>query len=121
MDDYSRMFDLTGRRALVIGGASGIGRASCFGLSSFGAQVICGDLAIDQAKETAQVIAAGGRSAEALPIDLCDGASVAAAAAAVGAARLRFSTPLSATILPSLRLGLRTSRGGATSAIRRRW
>ncbi len=85
MDDYSRMFDLTGRRVLVIGGASGIGRASCFGLSSFGAKVICGDLAIDQARETAQAIAAGGRSAEALPIDLCDGASVAAAAAAVGA------------------------------------
>jgi NAD(P)-dependent dehydrogenase (short-subunit alcohol dehydrogenase family) len=80
MDDYSGIFDLTGRRALVIGGASGIGRASCFGLASFGAQVFCADIAVDQAKATAQAIVATGRSAEALPIDLCDRASVAAAA-----------------------------------------
>ena len=85
MNDYSRMFDLTGRRAFVIGGASGIGRAGCFGLASFGAHVICGDVAIGQAKETAREIAAGGSTAEALPIDLCDGKSVAAAAATVGA------------------------------------
>jgi NAD(P)-dependent dehydrogenase (short-subunit alcohol dehydrogenase family) len=84
MDDYSRIFDLTGRRAFVIGGASGIGRAGCFGLASFGAQVICGDLAIEQAKATAQEITAGGSAAEALHIDLCDGKSVAAAAATVG-------------------------------------
>src|ERR1700734_2021011 len=66
MDDYSGIFDLTGRRALVIGGASGIGRASCFGLASFGAQVFCADIAIDQAKATAQAIVATGRGAEAL-------------------------------------------------------
>jgi NAD(P)-dependent dehydrogenase (short-subunit alcohol dehydrogenase family) len=85
MDDYSGMFDLTGRRALVIGGASGIGRASCFGLASFGAQVFCADIAVDQAKATAQAIVAAGRSAEALPVDLGDRASVAAAAARVAA------------------------------------
>jgi NAD(P)-dependent dehydrogenase (short-subunit alcohol dehydrogenase family) len=83
MDDYSGIFDLTGRRALVIGGASGIGRASCFGLASFGAQVYCADIAVDQAKATAQALVAAGRSAEALPIDLCDRASVAAAAATI--------------------------------------
>ena len=44
MDDYSRIFDLSGRRAFVVGGASGIGRAACFGLASFGAQVTCGDI-----------------------------------------------------------------------------
>jgi NAD(P)-dependent dehydrogenase (short-subunit alcohol dehydrogenase family) len=53
-------------------------------LASFGAQVICGDLAIAQAKATAQEITAGGSPAEALHIDLCDGKSVAAAAATVG-------------------------------------
>jgi NAD(P)-dependent dehydrogenase (short-subunit alcohol dehydrogenase family) len=84
MDDYSRMFDLTGRRAFVIGGASGIGRAGCFGLASFGAHVICGDVAIGQAKETAREVAAGGGTAEAVPIDLYESKSVAVAAAAVG-------------------------------------
>jgi NAD(P)-dependent dehydrogenase (short-subunit alcohol dehydrogenase family) len=93
MDDYSGMFDLTGRRALVIGGASGIGRASCFGLASFGAQVFCADIAIDQAKATAQAIAAAGKSAEALPIDLGDRDSVAAAAARVVAPDVLLISP----------------------------
>ena len=58
MNDYSKMFDLSGRRALVIGGASGIGRASCFGLASFGAQVICGDIDLAKAKDAALAIQA---------------------------------------------------------------
>jgi NAD(P)-dependent dehydrogenase (short-subunit alcohol dehydrogenase family) len=93
MDDYSGMFDLTGRRALVIGGASGIGRASCFGLASFGAHVFCADIAIDEAKATAQTIVAAGRSAEALPIDLCDRDSIAAAAAWLAAPDVLLISP----------------------------
>jgi NAD(P)-dependent dehydrogenase (short-subunit alcohol dehydrogenase family) len=84
MDDYSKIFDLSGRRALVIGGASGIGRASCSGLASFGADVICGDLDIAKAKEAALAIAVEGRTAEALHIDLCDRDSVAGAARTAG-------------------------------------
>jgi NAD(P)-dependent dehydrogenase (short-subunit alcohol dehydrogenase family) len=84
MSDYSTIFDLSGRRALVIGGGSGIGRESCFGLASFGAQVICGDIDIAKAKEAAREIAADGRAADVLHIDLCDRASIAAAAKAVG-------------------------------------
>jgi NAD(P)-dependent dehydrogenase (short-subunit alcohol dehydrogenase family) len=93
MDDYSGMFDLSGRRALVIGGASGIGRASCFGLASFGAQVFCADIAVDQAKATAQAIVAAGKSAETLPVDLCDRDSVAAAAAKVVAPDVLLISP----------------------------
>jgi NAD(P)-dependent dehydrogenase (short-subunit alcohol dehydrogenase family) len=93
MDDYSGMFDLTGRRALVIGGASGIGRASCFGLASFGARIFCADIAVDQAKATAQAIVAAGKSAEALPVDLCDRDSVAAAAAKVVAPDVLLISP----------------------------
>ena len=84
MDDYSKIFDLSGRRALVIGGASGIGRASCSGLASFGARVICGDVDMAKANEAARAIAADGRPGEALHIDLCDRDSVAAAAKAAG-------------------------------------
>ena len=93
MNDYSKMFDLTGRRALVIGGANGIGRASCFGLASFGAHVICGDIDFAKAKDAAQAITAEGRSAEALHIDLCDPASVAEAGQAVGAPDVLVITP----------------------------
>jgi NAD(P)-dependent dehydrogenase (short-subunit alcohol dehydrogenase family) len=84
VDDYSRIFDLGGRRALVIGGGSGIGRASCLGLACFGAEVVCGDVDMAKAKDTVRAITAGGRCGEALHIDLCDRDSVAAAAKAVG-------------------------------------
>ena len=84
MENYSGIFDLTGRRAFVIGGASGVGRAACFGLASFGAQVLCGDVASAQAAETADAIRKGGCAAEAVPIDLCDRNSVVAAAQKVG-------------------------------------
>jgi NAD(P)-dependent dehydrogenase (short-subunit alcohol dehydrogenase family) len=84
MDDYSKIFDLSGRRALVIGGGSGIGRASCAGLACFGAEVICGDVEMAKANDTARAITADGRCGEALHIDLCDRDSVAAAAETVG-------------------------------------
>ena len=85
MNDYSAIFDLGGRRALVIGGASGIGRESCFGLASFGARVVCGDIDFAKAKEVARAITADGRVAEALHIDLRDYASLAEAAKTIGA------------------------------------
>ncbi len=93
MTDYSRIFDLSGRTALVIGGASGIGRESCFGLASFGARVICGDIEIAKAKEVAQALAAEGRTADALHVDLCSAASVAAAAKSVGAPDVLLISP----------------------------
>jgi NAD(P)-dependent dehydrogenase (short-subunit alcohol dehydrogenase family) len=85
MTDYSKIFDLSGRTALVIGGGSGIGRESCSGLASFGARVICADIEIAKAKEAARAIGADGHPAEALQIDLCDGASITAAARSAGA------------------------------------
>ena len=93
MTDYSKLFDLSGRRAMVIGGASGIGRASCFGLASFGAHVVCADVNLQLAEETAQEIAAEGRSAEALGVDLRDRESVEAAARRVGVPDALVVTP----------------------------
>jgi NAD(P)-dependent dehydrogenase (short-subunit alcohol dehydrogenase family) len=40
---YRRMFDLTGKTALVLGAASGIGKASAEALTALGAHVICAD------------------------------------------------------------------------------
>ncbi len=44
MTSFRRLFDLTGKRALVIGAASGIGRATAMGLKEFGAYVIAADI-----------------------------------------------------------------------------
>ncbi|WP_010205119.1 3-hydroxybutyrate dehydrogenase [Salinibacterium sp. PAMC 21357] len=66
------MTDLTGRRALVTGGASGIGAACTEALASAGAHVIVADLNGDAAKAQADLI--GG---EAWQIDLTDTAALA--------------------------------------------
>ena len=41
--DYTRAFRLDGRRALVVGAGSGIGRASAWALAAHGATVLCAD------------------------------------------------------------------------------
>jgi NAD(P)-dependent dehydrogenase (short-subunit alcohol dehydrogenase family) len=41
--DYRTVFDLTGKTALVLGAASGIGKASAEALAALGADVICAD------------------------------------------------------------------------------
>jgi NAD(P)-dependent dehydrogenase (short-subunit alcohol dehydrogenase family) len=43
MTDYRKLFDLTGKTAVVLGAASGIGRSSTHALASLGAQVLCAD------------------------------------------------------------------------------
>ena len=44
-DEYRKLFNLDGRVALVIGGASGIGQAAAEALAAFGARVVVGDIA----------------------------------------------------------------------------
>src|SRR6202453_669495 len=53
-------FDLTGRRALVTGGARGIGAAIAHGLAKAGASVMIGDIRADLGQETAAAIAKTG-------------------------------------------------------------
>ena len=93
MIDYAKMFDLTGRRALVIGGASGIGRASCFGLAAHGAHVAIADVNVELAEDAARAVKAEGGSAEALRIDMREAASITAAATALGALDALVVTP----------------------------
>ena len=51
--NYERLFRLDGRRAVVLGAGSGIGRESARALAAQGADVICADRNVAAAKETA--------------------------------------------------------------------
>jgi NAD(P)-dependent dehydrogenase (short-subunit alcohol dehydrogenase family) len=75
---------LTGRRALITGAASGIGRATALRFSSEGAHVCCADLNEGGAAETAASIVRAGGEAFELGLDVADaGACEGAVAAAV--------------------------------------
>ncbi len=93
MFDYSKMFDLSSRRALVIGGASGIGQASALGLAAHGAEVIVADLNVALAEETVHEIKMGGGKAAAMKIDMRDKANIEAAAESLGALDALVVTP----------------------------
>lgn len=88
MTDYRKLFDLTGCTALVLGAASGIGRASAEALGTLGAHVICADRDRDGAQATAATIRREG-SAEAHGCDAASAADIAALAAAVRAKHAR--------------------------------
>ncbi len=78
MTDYRRLFDLTGRKALVLGAASGIGKAAAEALGALGAAVHCADLDLALAEATAAAIRAGGGVADASRADAASGDEVAA-------------------------------------------
>ncbi len=69
----ANMFDLTGKVAAVIGGASGIGEAVTIGAVSMGATVVCLDIKQEAA---ASVASRAGGSTDAGAIDIRDAASV---------------------------------------------
>ncbi len=73
-------FDLTGRTALVTGGAGGIGRAICLDLASLGAHVIVCDIDLPSAAEFAKELP----SATAEEVDLASEESIAALAGRLG-------------------------------------
>lgn len=70
------MYDLTGRTAIVTGGASGIGRSICLRLAQEGAAVAVLDYNADGAAETAALATEHGVEAVAVAVDVSDEASV---------------------------------------------
>ncbi len=60
--DTSKLFDLTGKTAIVTGGAGGIGKACCEMLAAFGANVVVSDYNLEAAKETSKAINDNGEN-----------------------------------------------------------
>lgn len=61
---------LNGKIALITGGGSGLGAATCQSLAEAGATVIAADIRLDQAEQTTQAIRDQGMEAVALPLDI---------------------------------------------------
>lgn len=75
---------LSGRVAVVTGGAQGIGFGIAARLAEEGASVVLADIKIDTARTAAERITAAGGEAAAIGVDIGDDASVASLAAKVG-------------------------------------
>jgi 3alpha(or 20beta)-hydroxysteroid dehydrogenase len=68
-------FDLTGRKALVTGGARGLGAGMAEALAKAGAAVIIGDILSEAGRETAKTIAASGAKTGFVTLDVTNEAS----------------------------------------------
>ncbi|GEM29008.1 cyclopentanol dehydrogenase [Nocardia neocaledoniensis NBRC 108232] len=80
--------DLTGRKALVTGGARGLGAGMAHALAQAGAAVAIGDVREDLGKKTVEVLRESGATAEFVALDVTDDAAwghgVATTVAALG-------------------------------------
>ena len=78
--DYTTLFRLDGKRAVVVGAGSGLGRESALALAAHGAEVVCADRDLTAATETANVEPA----LSAYELDVLDTAAVERAAGELG-------------------------------------
>lgn len=77
IDKYRRIFDLTGKKAIVTGGSRGIGQALAEGLAAHGADVaIVVKSTVARGEKVAETIRAAGRDAFVIQADVSDEADV---------------------------------------------
>ena len=67
---FDELFDLTGKTAIVTGGANGIGKASALRLAQAGANIVIADLKMDDAKAAAEEIESYGVEALAVACNI---------------------------------------------------
>ena len=77
------MFDLSGKVAAVIGGASGIGEAVTVGAARMGARVVCLDIKQEEATRVSARASEDGCSCRAGTLDIRDSAAVASTLAQI--------------------------------------
>ena len=87
---YRALFDLTGRRALVLGAGSGIGWEAAQALADFGAQVCCADRDLAAASDCADQ---AGPGAYPMRLDMMDEAALAQAATELSGLDILVFTP----------------------------
>ena len=93
LDPYRSLFDLSTKRAVVVGAGSGIGEAGALALAAHGAEVLCADIDLDAATQTASTIVDGGGAAQSVMVDVENGGSIEAAFAEFGSADVVVCTP----------------------------
>jgi 3alpha(or 20beta)-hydroxysteroid dehydrogenase len=69
------VYDLAGRKALVTGGARGLGAGMAQALARAGAAIAIGDVREDLGKEAAEQLRQSGATAQFVPLDVTDDAS----------------------------------------------
>lgn len=97
---------LEGKIAIVTGGGSGVGRASCLRFSEEGASVVCADIDLERAKESVAQVEAAGGTAVAEQCDVSDDASVASTVAAAVDRFGRLDVMFNNVGIPTPRLGM---------------
>jgi NAD(P)-dependent dehydrogenase (short-subunit alcohol dehydrogenase family) len=90
---YGSLFDLRGKRAVVIGAGSGIGEAGAKALAAHGAEVLCADISAEAADRVATEIREGGGSADWEVVNIGDSASVESALDDFGHLDVLITTP----------------------------
>lgn len=76
MENYTNIFDLSGKVALVTGAGGGIGQAIAYGLAAFGADIMVGGHRLEKAEVTAEGVRKLGRKAKAVSFELTDVESI---------------------------------------------
>lgn len=93
LQPFSSLFDLTGKRIIVIGAGSGIGEAGALALAGHGAAVLCADISEEAAARVATGIVAGGGAATSAYVDIGDSTSIDALFESHGHVDVLITTP----------------------------
>jgi NAD(P)-dependent dehydrogenase (short-subunit alcohol dehydrogenase family) len=70
MPKIAKLFDLTGRTALITGAASGFGRSIALGFADYGCKVVVADLDLRKVEDTAHAVSAQGSHCLPVQVDV---------------------------------------------------
>src|SRR5438105_2976208 len=68
--NFGKLFDLSGRAALITGAGAGFGEEIALGFAAHGCDIAVADLNFDSAKGTAQKVSEGGRRSVSIAADV---------------------------------------------------